>query len=66
MKRSFTKVLDFIAAAAGVFDVEWEKDFDDDGYDDITGRADIDEPIFLSDFEDNVIAVNIAAAKYRA
>ena len=47
MKREH-RVLDFIGAWLGVFEVDWDSDFEDDGYTDILGR-DVDEEFFFSD-----------------
>lgn len=38
-----TKVLDWIAAWMGVFDVDWEAGLEDDGYSDPFGRAALGE-----------------------
>ena len=47
MKREH-RVLDFIASWLNVFDVDWDSDFESDGYTDTFGR-DVDEPFFMLD-----------------
>ena len=42
------RVLDFIAAWLSVFDVDWDSDFESDGYTDILGR-DVEEDFFFAD-----------------
>jgi len=44
MKREH-RVLDFIGSWLGVFGVDWDSDFESDGYTDIWGR-DVDERFF--------------------
>ncbi len=46
------RVLDWIAGWMGVFDVDWDADFEDDGYRDPRGLAALDEPLWLSDLAD--------------
>lgn len=45
MKKE-NRILDFIGAWLGVFDVDWNRGFDDDGYTDFLGIDPLNEPIF--------------------
>ncbi|MEG1557660.1 MAG: hypothetical protein RR058_00280 [Oscillospiraceae bacterium] len=52
LKKRENKWFDFMAALAGISDVDWDSDFKDDSYTSYFGFCDIDEPLFASDFED--------------
>lgn len=51
MKRQINEFYELLANLFGVFDTDWENDFEDDGYSDYRGRADIGEPLFISDIK---------------
>ncbi len=67
MKRSINEFYELLANLFGVFDTDWQSDFGDDGYKDYFGRADISEPLFLSDIQPrNELAVEVVRARRRA
>ena len=45
----FNRLCDHIAAWMGIFGVDWDADFNHDGYTDPLGRAALEEPLWLSD-----------------
>lgn len=67
MKYKKRVLLDFAAALLGVFEVDWENDFADDGYTDFPGRENIAEPVFYDEFiAERAPANTINLAKPRA
>ena len=50
MKKDSHAFLDFVGSFLGVFDVDWDSDFDDDGYTDWLGLQDIGEPVFFDEW----------------
>lgn len=50
--RTQHKALDLIASLFTAFDVDWDREFDDDGYTDLWGRAPLNEPLWIGDLVD--------------
>ncbi|MEA5050808.1 MAG: hypothetical protein VB021_04970 [Oscillospiraceae bacterium] len=46
------KLLEMIAGFCGVFDVDLDTEFADDGYTDASGRTPVGEAFFISDVQD--------------
>ena len=42
------QITEWIANLLGIFSVDWDSDFEDDGYTDYFGLAPLDEPMFFS------------------
>ena len=52
MNTAAVRFADLIAAFMGIFDVDWDADFEDDGYTDLLGAAPVDEPFWIDDLDD--------------
>lgn len=53
------RICDAVAAWMGIFGVNWEADFPDDGYRDLRGRAPLCEPVWISDLEPETPVVRV-------
>ena len=51
-------VLEWIANVLGLFSVDWETDFEDDGYTSFFGLAPLDEPVLFT-VEDTIPYITI-------
>lgn len=49
-RKNVNAVWDLLGAALGVSCIEWDDDFEPDGYTDIWGRAPLGEPVFGAPF----------------
>jgi hypothetical protein len=62
-------IFDFLGSFLGVSDVDWDSDFEDDGYTDWLGLQDIGEPVFYDEWLQDIErkdTIKVASRRKRA
>ncbi|NLC79108.1 MAG: hypothetical protein GX683_05230 [Ruminococcaceae bacterium] len=67
MKKNVNEFYELLANMFGVFDTDWQSDFEDDGYDDYFAREAVDAPLFVSDIANaRCISLEVVRGRRRA
>ena len=65
-KKNSNAFFDFLGSLLGVYEVDWDSDFDDDRYTDWLGLQDIGEPVFFDEYiQDHEQKNTITVASHR-